>query len=105
MLIADGVPLSISGNRQRVAELLALRIAVAVGIAIGELVCWVALRATSFCSEVESCATGDAAEERVDHRDVANDNGDKGFATGPAAGLLGTVSTRLRGKEVLAKTS
>lgn len=98
LFIADGVPLSIGWDGQGVAELLALRIAIAVGIAVGELVCRVALRATPFCCQVESCAAGDTTEERVDHRDIADDDGDKGFTTGPATGLLRTVGTSLWGR-------
>lgn len=96
LFVADCVPLSIGRNRQRVAELLAFRIAIAIGIAIGELVCRVALRTSScFRCKVETCAAGDTTKERVDHRDVANDDSDKGFATGPAARFLGTASTGL----------
>lgn len=39
----------------------------------------------------------DAAEEWVDHRGVADDDGDEGFAAGPAAGLLSAIGTGLYG--------
>ena len=36
-----------------------------------------------------------AGEEGLDHGDVADDDGDEGFADGPAAGLLGAVRAGL----------
>ena len=38
-----------------------------------------------------------AHEEGLDHGDVADDDGDEGFADGPAAGLLGAVGAGLVG--------
>ena len=39
--------------------------------------------------------TKDTTENRVDHGDIANDDGDKGFSAGPTASLLGTIGTGL----------
>ena len=39
--------------------------------------------------------TKDTTENRVDHGDIANDDGDEGFSTGPASGLGSTIGTGL----------
>ena len=39
-----------------------------------------------------------ADEEGLDHGDVANDDGNEGFADGPATGSLGAVGTGLEGR-------
>lgn len=67
-----------------------------VHVAFGE---GVALRGDALAGRqvghVPARAAGDAAEQRVDHGGVADDDGDEGFATGPAAGLLGAVCAGL----------
>ena len=65
----------------RVPVLVAQMLQVGPGVAIG--------------GDIAIGTTEDTTDNRVDHGYVANDDGDKGFSTGPTASLLGTVGTGL----------
>ena len=77
------------------AELLASALVRLVGIpvVIAQML-QVALR-PAIGGDIAIGTTEDTTDKRVDHGDVANDDGDKGFSTGPTASLLGTIGTGL----------
>lgn len=82
------IPLRL-GDGQRVVKPFSLLrlLADVIGVVSGERV------AVAGCvrGEVPACADERASEDGVDHWDVADDDGDEGFAAGPAAGFLGAV--------------
>jgi hypothetical protein len=55
----------------------------------------VAIRTKTLGADVPARAAGNTATEGVDHGRVADDHCHEGFATGPAAGLLGAVCAGL----------
>ena len=97
LVIVDCVhPLAIPRNRQRVTEFLATTLVGLVGLVliprhrIRQGIVGVARR-----REVSIGPAGDATDNGIDHGDIANDDGDEGFSTGPASGLGSTIGTGL----------
>lgn len=97
--VLDAIGAGEGGARQRVAELGLVR---GPAVAVGEAR---PAAAAAAAGPAVGAVRGEhpagahvlhaAAEERVDHWDVADHDGDEGLAHGPAAGLLGAVCTRL----------
>lgn len=97
LIITHGIhPLGIPRDGQRVPELFATALVRLVGVVsvtgqgIGNV-----LGGAAKGREVAVRTADDATDNGVDHGDISDDDGDKGFSTGPAAGLLGTVGTGL----------
>lgn len=84
------------GTRQRVTELVGLGFALLVrhggptAAAAGP-----GVRSVVREHPASAHSLNAASEQRVDHRDIADQDGHEGFANGPAAGLLGAVCTGL----------
>lgn len=88
LITAHIIPMRLGDGQWVVEPFSPLRLlADVVGVVSGERV----VVAGRMCGEVPACADERAANDGVDHGDVADDDGDEGFAAGPAAGLLGAI--------------
>lgn len=98
LIIIHGIdPLALTREGERVAKLLATALVRLIGVVsilgqrIGEVIRGAAIKGR----EVAVGTASNAADNRVDHGDVSNNDGDEGFSAGPATGLLGAIGTGL----------
>lgn len=98
LIIIHGIdPLALTREGERVAKLLATALVRLIGVVsvlgqrIGEVIRGAAIKGR----EVAVGMASNAADNRVDHGDVSDNDGDEGFSAGPATGLLGAIGTGL----------